>query len=102
MRSDKLLRSYRAAVSLPATLIWIKSDLINTAFKELRPFRAGHGIAGHALRCPQRPDRQAKYPPIWTIADFFWLSAQFTHNRLLGTELLRSSPILAGAQIYDP
>ena len=31
MRSDKLLRSYRAAVSLAATLIWIKSDLINTA-----------------------------------------------------------------------
>lgn len=30
MRSDKLLRSYRAAVSLAATLIWIKSDLINT------------------------------------------------------------------------
>jgi hypothetical protein len=65
MRSDKLLRSYRTAVSLAATLIWIKSDLINTAFKELRPFRAGHGIAGHALRCPQRPDRQAKYPPDW-------------------------------------
>src|SRR3954447_7512938 len=32
MRSDKLLRSYRAAVSLAATLIWIKSDLINTAW----------------------------------------------------------------------
>jgi transposase len=31
MRSDKLLRSYRAAVNLAATLIWIKSDLINTA-----------------------------------------------------------------------
>jgi len=31
MRSDKLLRSYRAGVSLAATLIWIKSDLINTA-----------------------------------------------------------------------
>ncbi|WP_292679932.1 IS5 family transposase [Microbacterium sp. SCN 69-37] len=31
MRSDKLVRSYRAAVSLAATLIWIKSDLINTA-----------------------------------------------------------------------
>jgi transposase len=31
MRSDKLLRSYRAAVSFAATLIWIKSDLINTA-----------------------------------------------------------------------
>ena len=31
MRSDKLLRSYRAAVSLAATLIWITSDLINTA-----------------------------------------------------------------------
>ena len=31
MRSDKLLRSYRAAVSLAATLIWIKSVLINTA-----------------------------------------------------------------------
>ena len=30
MRSDKLLRSYRAAVSLATTLIWIKSDLINT------------------------------------------------------------------------
>jgi hypothetical protein len=30
-RSDKLLRSYRAAVSLAATLIGIKSDLINTA-----------------------------------------------------------------------
>ena len=31
MRSDKTARSYRAAVSLAATLIWIKSDLINTA-----------------------------------------------------------------------
>ena len=31
MRSDKLLRSYRDAVSLAATLIWITSDLINTA-----------------------------------------------------------------------
>ncbi|MFS0792860.1 IS5 family transposase [Microbacterium sp. 1P10AE] len=31
MRSDKLVRTYRAAVSLAATLIWIKSDLINTA-----------------------------------------------------------------------
>jgi transposase len=31
MRSDKLLRSYRAAVSLAATLFWIRSDLINTA-----------------------------------------------------------------------
>jgi transposase len=31
MRSDKLLRSYRAAVSLAATLIWITSDLVNTA-----------------------------------------------------------------------
>jgi hypothetical protein len=29
MRSDKLLRSYRA-VTLAATLIWISSDLINT------------------------------------------------------------------------
>ena len=32
MRPDKLLRSYRAAVSLAATLIWIESDLINTAW----------------------------------------------------------------------
>ena len=31
MRSDKLLRSYRAAVSIAATLIWTKSNLINTA-----------------------------------------------------------------------
>ena len=31
MRPDKLLRSYRAAVSLAATLIWIRSDLIDTA-----------------------------------------------------------------------
>ena len=31
MRSDKLLRSYRAAVRLAATLIWITSDVINTA-----------------------------------------------------------------------
>jgi hypothetical protein len=31
MRSGKLLRSYRAAVSLAATLIWIRSDSINTA-----------------------------------------------------------------------
>jgi len=28
MRSDRLLRSYRAAVSLAATLIWITSDVI--------------------------------------------------------------------------
>jgi hypothetical protein len=31
MRSDKLLHSHRAAVSLAATLTWIRSDLINTA-----------------------------------------------------------------------
>jgi hypothetical protein len=31
MRSDKLLRSSRAAVSLAATVIWSKSGLINTA-----------------------------------------------------------------------
>jgi hypothetical protein len=31
MRSDKLFRSYCAALSLAATLIWITSDLINTA-----------------------------------------------------------------------
>jgi hypothetical protein len=31
MRSDKLLRSYRAALILAATLIWITSDVINTA-----------------------------------------------------------------------
>lgn len=30
MRSDKTARSYRAAISLAATLIWIKTDLINT------------------------------------------------------------------------
>jgi hypothetical protein len=27
MRSDKLARNYRAAVSLAAALIWIKTDL---------------------------------------------------------------------------
>jgi len=31
MRSDKRLRSYRAAVGLAATLIWTTSDLINTS-----------------------------------------------------------------------
>ncbi|WP_262927697.1 IS5 family transposase [Microbacterium sp. NIBRBAC000506063] len=31
MRSDKLARNYRAAICLAATLIWIKTDLINTA-----------------------------------------------------------------------
>jgi len=31
MRSDKLPRSYRAAVNLATTLIWTKPDLINTA-----------------------------------------------------------------------
>jgi transposase len=30
MRSDKTARSYRAALTLAATLIWIKTDLINT------------------------------------------------------------------------
>jgi len=30
MRSDKTARNYRAAISLAATLIWIKTDLINT------------------------------------------------------------------------
>jgi transposase len=30
MRSDKLARSYRAAICLAAVLIWIKTDLINT------------------------------------------------------------------------
>jgi hypothetical protein len=31
MRSDELLRSHRAAVSLAATLIRIESDVIDTA-----------------------------------------------------------------------
>lgn len=31
MRSDKTARSYRAAISLAATLIWIKTNLINAA-----------------------------------------------------------------------
>ena len=31
MRSDKLLRTHRNAVSLAATLIWLTSDLINAA-----------------------------------------------------------------------
>ncbi|GAB2519283.1 hypothetical protein GCM10027064_16150 [Microbacterium petrolearium] len=31
MRSDKTARSYRAAIALAATLIWIKTDLIHTA-----------------------------------------------------------------------
>lgn len=30
MRSDKLARNYRASLCLAATLIWIKTDLINT------------------------------------------------------------------------
>jgi transposase len=30
MRSDKTVRSYRAGIALAATLIWIKTDLINT------------------------------------------------------------------------
>jgi len=30
MRSDKTARSYRAAIALAATLIWIKTDLIHT------------------------------------------------------------------------
>lgn len=32
MRSDKLARNYRAGICLAATLIWIKTDLINTAY----------------------------------------------------------------------
>jgi transposase len=31
MRTDKTARNYRAAISLAATLIWIKTALINTA-----------------------------------------------------------------------
>jgi transposase len=31
LRSDKTARSYRAAITLAATLIWIKTDLIGTA-----------------------------------------------------------------------
>ncbi len=31
MRSDKTTRSYRAAISLATTLIWIKCALTNTA-----------------------------------------------------------------------
>ena len=31
MRSDKHFRSHCAVLSLAATLIWIESDLINTA-----------------------------------------------------------------------
>src|SRR4051794_18781654 len=34
MCSDTLLRSYRAAVSLAATPVWITSDLINTASEQ--------------------------------------------------------------------
>ena len=30
MRSDKTARNYRAAIALAATLIWIRTDLINT------------------------------------------------------------------------
>ncbi|MBO1741704.1 transposase, partial [Leifsonia sp. TF02-11] len=30
MRSDKTARHYNAAITLAATLIWIKSDLIHT------------------------------------------------------------------------
>jgi len=30
MRTDKTARSYRAAITLAATLIWIKTDLIHT------------------------------------------------------------------------
>ncbi|GFZ82905.1 hypothetical protein GCM10011359_09560 [Nesterenkonia alkaliphila] len=30
MRSDKLARNYRAAICFAATLIWIKTNLINT------------------------------------------------------------------------
>ena len=29
MRSDKTARAYRAAIALPATLIWIKADLVH-------------------------------------------------------------------------
>ena len=32
MRSDKLARNYRAAISLAATLIWIKTDLSRPAW----------------------------------------------------------------------
>lgn len=31
MRTDKLARNYRAAICLCATLIWIKTDSVNTA-----------------------------------------------------------------------
>ena len=31
MRTDKTARSYRAAIALATTLLWIKTDLINTA-----------------------------------------------------------------------
>ena len=31
MRTDKTARSYRAAIHLAATLIWIKTDLVNTS-----------------------------------------------------------------------
>ena len=30
MRTDKLARNYRAAIALAATLIWLRSTLINT------------------------------------------------------------------------
>jgi transposase len=30
MRTDKTARAYNAAITLAATLIWIKTDLINT------------------------------------------------------------------------
>jgi hypothetical protein len=51
MRSDKLLRSYRAAVSLAATLIWIKSDLINTA-----QLASGAGSVDRRARATLNPD----------------------------------------------
>jgi transposase len=31
MRSDKTARSYHAAICLAATLVWIRSDLVNTS-----------------------------------------------------------------------
>ena len=31
MRTDKLARNYRAAIALAATLIWLRTSLINTA-----------------------------------------------------------------------